>query len=363
MGYALMGNPHKHYYPTRNKRIRLIGLHVTAGLQDLDMKGEDHSARGTNRYGATTSTQASWHCCVDSDSIEDALPDSYTAFHIKGYNSESLGLEISNKDAIWSNKPAAWVEATLLNAARKCLDWERKHNIPRVLLTKQDVDAGKWGYTYHMFLDPKRRRDPGKDFPIERFFEMIDALDKGQNLSVPNGGFEEEYIKSIQNLLNNFDYNLAVDGRLGPRTTAAVKDFQLKNRLQVDGRPGPATIAKLTKIIEEDVLMAVTEKQFNDLVAMTSRNNLILERLLREEMGDEVVQGTIRSSEKGHVVRVFNKEQRLSRTQMLKAVLTESTLGLPERTEGEKKKDDTVLGHAATAAGLSRQILNEVRKK
>lgn len=177
MKYPLLANPHKHYHATRRKPIGLIVLHVTAGLEDLDLKGIDHTAEQTNQYGAETTREVSWHAVADSDSVEDSLPDNYTAFHVKGYNSGSLGLEICNKDARWDNKPKDWVVATLRNAAKKCHAWEKEHNVPRRLLTKEQVDAGEFGYTYHMTLDPTRRHDPGKTFPIKLFFNLLAMLD------------------------------------------------------------------------------------------------------------------------------------------------------------------------------------------
>jgi hypothetical protein len=173
--YALINN--RHHYKSRLTPIQIIGLHVTAGLEDLDMLGIDHSAEKTNAWGATTDTQVSWHACSDSDSIGWALPDTYTAFHIRGYNSEALGLEICNRTATWNDKPKEWVERTLRNAAKVCHEWEKAHNIPRRLLTKAQVDAGMKGYTYHMFLDPTRRRDPGADFPWQQFVGYLEELD------------------------------------------------------------------------------------------------------------------------------------------------------------------------------------------
>lgn len=181
MAYPLKSNPKKHFYETRRDKIDIIVLHVTAGLQDLDMIGVDHTATQTNNYGATTSREVSWHAVADSDSVEDALPDEYTAFHVRNYNSESLGLEICNRDARWDNKSKQWVTATLRNAAKKCLEWEKKYKIPRRLLTKAQVDAGERGYTYHMFLDPERRGDPGRTFPIKLFFGLLAMLDSSSS--------------------------------------------------------------------------------------------------------------------------------------------------------------------------------------
>jgi peptidoglycan hydrolase-like protein with peptidoglycan-binding domain len=50
---------------------------------------------------------------------------------------------------------------------------------------------------------------------------------------------------NIQNLLNKFGYGLVADGVVGPKTLAAIKDFQSKNGLVVDGIVGPKTLAVL----------------------------------------------------------------------------------------------------------------------
>lgn len=52
--------------------------------------------------------------------------------------------------------------------------------------------------------------------------------------------------KEIQEQLNKHGYNLDVDGIVGSKTTAAIKDFQQKNGLDVDGIVGNKTWAKLT---------------------------------------------------------------------------------------------------------------------
>lgn len=54
-------------------------------------------------------------------------------------------------------------------------------------------------------------------------------------------------VKSAQCLLNaKGGYKLAVDGEFGPKTKAAVRDFQGKQKLEVDGIVGPKTWGKLT---------------------------------------------------------------------------------------------------------------------
>lgn len=62
-----------------------------------------------------------------------------------------------------------------------------------------------------------------------------------------NEGYSSEWIRSQQRLLNVLGYGLDADGELGPKTRAAVKDFQSKNGLDADGIPGPATSKKLVE--------------------------------------------------------------------------------------------------------------------
>lgn len=52
--------------------------------------------------------------------------------------------------------------------------------------------------------------------------------------------------KEIQEQLNKHGYNLDVDGIVGSKTTAAIKDFQTKNKLKVDGIVGEQTWGALT---------------------------------------------------------------------------------------------------------------------
>ena len=53
-------------------------------------------------------------------------------------------------------------------------------------------------------------------------------------------------VKTLQELLNSNGYQLEVDGKFGPKTQAAVKDYQQKNNLAVDGIVGKNTWGALT---------------------------------------------------------------------------------------------------------------------
>lgn len=56
-------------------------------------------------------------------------------------------------------------------------------------------------------------------------------------------------ILEIQKLLNKFGAKLVEDGKEGPKTTQAIKDFQKRNGLTADGIVGKYTLAKLRSTI------------------------------------------------------------------------------------------------------------------
>lgn len=195
------------YYPSRNRRLTLIVMHCTAGLEDLDMRGPDDSAERTARYAATTNRAVSWHSGSDSDGVVELLPPDHTAFHCKGFNSGSYGHEISKSDMTWRDEPKDWVEATLLHAASHLGPMAKAHGIPLRMIKAHEAKAAYdrqipslGGFVSHSELDPSRRRDPGLDFPWKRFFElcktftepikeyrMLFRIEGGRTVYVTNG--------------------------------------------------------------------------------------------------------------------------------------------------------------------------------
>lgn len=60
-------------------------------------------------------------------------------------------------------------------------------------------------------------------------------------------GARGEDVKKLQKALNANGYKLSVDGKFGPQTQKAVKDYQKKNKLKVDGVVGKNTWSALAK--------------------------------------------------------------------------------------------------------------------
>lgn len=65
------------------------------------------------------------------------------------------------------------------------------------------------------------------------------------NVVVAKRGDDSPYVADLQNMLNKKGATLVADGKYGPMTEQAVKDFQTKNKLKVTGSIDTDTLNKL----------------------------------------------------------------------------------------------------------------------
>ncbi len=242
MGYALLDQPNPngpHYYTRRKGSLVAFVQHITAGLQDYGMEGDDHSAEKVVRYAQTTTRAVSWHTSVDSDSVVELLPLNYTAFHCRGYNSRTAGQEISKRGTDWRSAPDDWVRRTLRNSAKAWAPKVKKYGMPLRHATRSEVDrsiAGDGrpvGFVGHFQLDPERRSDPGEvgtldTFPWARLFgyireELADYGTVDMRLPVLGLGSRGPAVEMVQLRLG-----VPVDGVFGTVTEKAVGDFHVK---------------------------------------------------------------------------------------------------------------------------------------
>lgn len=182
-GFYLLDNPNPHGivngdgqyhgYEKRTQAIRLIVMHVPVALQGL--VGEDRTAEAVASYFANTDRPASAHVNIDRDSVVPLLPDDHVAFHVRNYNSPSLGIECGWDYDDWGKHPEADLQV-IQRVAAWCAPRMEKYGIPPILLTKGQVDQGYQGFTAHSYLDPTRRKDPGPGFPWAILFAEIAKL-------------------------------------------------------------------------------------------------------------------------------------------------------------------------------------------
>lgn len=77
-------------------------------------------------------------------------------------------------------------------------------------------------------------------------------------------GHRGSTVETLQAALNHNGADIAVDGKFGPETHAAVVDFQQENGLKVDGRVGPETRGALNESTPASVTKGTTRSADND---------------------------------------------------------------------------------------------------
>jgi N-acetyl-anhydromuramyl-L-alanine amidase AmpD len=240
----------RRWYPTRRSPIRLIVLH-TAEVSP-DWTGQDLAAEAVARYGSQTTRRVSWHSTVDSDTTIPMLPDGYTAFHVQGYNSPSLGVEIATRASAWSSAPPGWVEAVIGRLADVIRVWQIRYAIPTVRLTRGQVDAGAAGIVAHATLDPARRSDPGATFPWRLLWAHLREEEEVQQ-TLSEGLIDNNSVRLYQRALNAWlpvgAVGLPVSGDFDPATAAAVRSYQQAAGLEPTGIIDGLTAANLSTYI------------------------------------------------------------------------------------------------------------------
>lgn len=243
----------KRYQGRKGGRIDLIAIHT--------MEAPEGSQTAENIANYFKRVNASAHWCIDNDSRVRVVRDADTAWTLPGANSRSLNIELAGYA---KQTPADWADAysmaELEIAALSAAEWCRAYGIPVRKLTDAQIRAGEKGFVGHVDISRVYQEsshwDPGPHFPWAYFLGRVNAHlgGSGGSVTVPppaeanwnNEGYNQEFIKARQRELVAKGYKLDIDGKLGPATREATKDFQRKNGLHVDGIPGPSTAAKLT---------------------------------------------------------------------------------------------------------------------
>jgi len=188
----------------------ILVVHVSTQLPDY--AGEDTNAEALAHYMQSTSRAASWHYSADSDSRINMLPVSDTAWHVRGYNRCGIGLEIATVHDDWDNAPERWLDG-IFEQAQGVVAEANTLGIPSVRLTKDQVDAGGYGFVAHSDLDPDRRKDPGPTFDWGRLLEG----------NVSMAVFTDEEIQTVKDI----HASLAAVGSNGGFAGIAVKMIRL----------------------------------------------------------------------------------------------------------------------------------------
>ena len=130
------------------------------------------------RWFATDASQVSAHYCVDAGTVIQCVREHNIAWHARGGNTDSIGVELagfaSQTRRDWAD---AYSNALLRRASTLVGDICSRRTIPVRWLVADDLVAGRRGITGHVEVSRAFHRsdhwDPGPGFPIERFLDDV----------------------------------------------------------------------------------------------------------------------------------------------------------------------------------------------
>lgn len=284
MADVMLLTPNPYSRPQKKlQKVRGVVIHWYANPRSTALNNRnffENRKSGRSGYGSA-------HYLVDDNKTIQDIPENEMAYHVGSNvytpsalrnlgtypNNCTIGIEMAHDD--WTGRPSAATYARTVELAAKIL---RRHNLTTTALwTHHQVvgwkDCHRW-YTNNpaewvKFVADVAAAMGGRAVTIptpkpinNRELEVIDLLNQGDKGSRVN---------QLQIDLNKLGYKLVVDGDFGPATDKAVEDFQRKNNLAVDGVVGPKTTAILAKAIA-NLTKPVPEKDSSN----TSSRKLVL---------------------------------------------------------------------------------------
>lgn len=236
----------------KSRTIRRIVIH------HWDDPSRKPSFSGTVSWLLRDSTDVSAHYVVEAGRVARIVPEKDVAWHARGGNDDSIGVEINPRQSDGDYETAA----ALIRDIRS-----RYGDLPlirhRAVAGSSTSCPGTWDLAR---LDRLARGGtPAKPaaapaFPLPRrkgsmFYygppdgPITSVSGRGLNTAVPadvqrvNGRWRSQGLARWQQRMRERGYSLAADGRYGPETERIVRYFQGLVGLKVDGKIGPATWA------------------------------------------------------------------------------------------------------------------------
>jgi len=168
--YPLIASPHFTRAPDR--RVTTVVIHTMEIPERVD------AARRCAAWFASAVSEVSAHYCVDAREIVRCVDEADIAWHARGGNASSIGVELAGHAGQsadeWADETS---EAILERAAVLVGDVCRRHGIPVRRIRASGLVRGVSGITGHADVSAAFRRtdhwDPGPAFPWPAFLRRV----------------------------------------------------------------------------------------------------------------------------------------------------------------------------------------------
>lgn len=175
MDYPFVASPN--VTRTEGRPIDVVVLHTMETAERSD------AAEAVARWFARPETAVSAHYCVDADTVVQCVREEDVAWHARGANASSIGIELAGYAG---QGPKGWDDdyswAVLERAAALAADICARHAIPVRWVRAEGLRSGARGLTGHVEVSRAFRRsdhwDPGPAFPVARFLRLVRQAQK-----------------------------------------------------------------------------------------------------------------------------------------------------------------------------------------
>ena len=177
MPYPFVESPNK--TPATGRAIDVVVMHT------MEIAERPDAAEICARWFGTEASRVSAHYCVDANSVIQCVREKDIAWHARGGNTNSIGVELagfaSQTTRDWQD---AYSRAVLSRAASLVADVCRRRRIPVRWLVADDLVARRRGVTGHAEVSrafgQSDHWDPGDGFPVEAFLDRVRAVQQAQ---------------------------------------------------------------------------------------------------------------------------------------------------------------------------------------
>ena len=170
MAYPFVESPNRTV--TAGRTIDVVVVHT------MEIAERPDAAMICARWFASRVSKVSAHYCVDAGTVIQCVREKDIAWHARGGNTRSIGVELAG----FARQTAEdWADAystgVLTRASEVVAEICRRRRIPVRWLAAADLVAGRRGITGHAEVSTAYRKsdhwDPGPGFPVEPFLDRV----------------------------------------------------------------------------------------------------------------------------------------------------------------------------------------------